>query len=498
MDKRLEKRGVKLLDNLNTHQTVTIRKISSNRNEEMANYRYLSNDAVTEEYLCNMVCAKTNHVITNGHVLVFGDTTDMDYSSQHRRVKANSGLGYIGNGGGLGYNAHVNLVIDADSETMYGLGEVKLWHRAEKHSAFRQLSDAEKRRSELKRKAKESNNLTSEETTELAKLVDFSLCVNGVNYTRSYDIPFEDRESYRWLDGCVKTRAQLPQMGMATFIQDREGDLYDTFVKIPDKENHLLIRSKINRKILANGKTIKLHEYREKLVELGHQTIAIRDRKTGKTRTATLNLKCAPIELTLDRTTAAYQAESPKSVPVYVVYAEEVPATVPAGSPPIFWCLLTTHTVETLAQAEQITYWYSLRWHIELLFRLIKTDGFNLESSEIETGYALRKLGLLTMQSAIHVMQLKQARDGDETLPIEAVFSDTEVDCLTAILPTIEGKTLKQVNPFPKSTLPWASWIIARLGGWKGYKNNRPPGILTLSKGLDKFKGIYQGYMLRI
>ncbi len=39
----------------------------------------------------------------------------------------------------------------------------------------------------------------------------------------------------------------------------------------------------------------------------------------------------------------------------------------------------------------------------------------------------------------------------------------------------------------------WATWIIARLGGWKNYNSKRPPAPIVLKKGLDKFTAIYQG-----
>jgi hypothetical protein len=501
MDKRLEKRGAALLNQLVDKQSPIIRKLSAGHTEEMAYYRYLSNASVSEAALCSNACARTSAVIQGDHVLVFGDSTDMDYSKHHRRVKSGTGLGYIGNGKGLGYNAHVNLVLDATSEAIYGLGDVKLWHRKAEHSEYSQLIRTQRIRNKLKKKAKGGQSLTVEETAESTALSTFSVCIDGIDYARSREVPLEKRESYRWLEGCQKSRTILDNASgiapMATYIHDREGDLYDTFVTIPDARNHLLIRSKSNRNILVGGKSAKLYDYRQDVSVLGHQTIEIRDRKTGRKRKAILSLKCASVALTLGKVHEVYQKNYPKSVPVYVVYAEEVPETVPKGTAPIFWCILTTHVVETLAQAEQITYWYSLRWHIEMLFRLIKKDGFDVESSEIETGYALRKLGILTMQAAIQVLQLKQARDGDTTLPIDAVFTEKEVDCLSAILPTLEGKTEKQTNPFTKNTLPWAAWVIARLGGWKGYKNDRPPGVLTLQYGLDRFKTIYHGYSLR-
>jgi len=46
-------------------------------------------------------------------------------------------------------------------------------------------------------------------------------------------------------------------------------------------------------------------------------------------------------------------------------------------------------------------------------------------------------------------------------------------------------------------TLAWAAWIIARLGGWKGYSTSEsPPGSLTMRRGLDAFDRIWHGYTM--
>jgi hypothetical protein len=81
-------------------------------------------------------------------------------------------------------------------------------------------------------------------------------------------------------------------------------------------------------------------------------------------------------------------------------------------------------------------------------------------------------------------------------MPIEVTFNEKEQECLNELLPQLEGNTTKLKNPHSKHLLVWATWIIARLGGWKGYKSQRPPGLTTLSKGLERFEGIYQGWSL--
>ncbi len=35
--------------------------------------------------------------------------------------------------------------------------------------------------------------------------------------------------------------------------------------------------------------------------------------------------------------------------------------------------------------------------------------------------------------------------------------------------------------------LKWGVWIIARLGGWKGYASEKRPGPQTIHRGLSEF-----------
>jgi hypothetical protein len=93
-------------------------------------------------------------------------------------------------------------------------------------------------------------------------------------------------------------------------------------------------------------------------------------------------------------------------------------------------------------------------------------------------------------------MQLRQAREGKSEQKISLVFSEEQVECLEELVRKLEGKTEKQKNQWAGETLAWGSWIIGRLGGWKGYRSQRPPGVITLHEGLMCFHNIFQGWLI--
>jgi hypothetical protein len=88
------------------------------------------------------------------------------------------------------------------------------------------------------------------------------------------------------------------------------------------------------------------------------------------------------------------------------------------------------------------------------------------------------------------------AYDDDNEQPVNEVFTEEEQQCLQMINEQVQGKTEKLKNPSKSKTLKWATWIIARLGGWKGYASSRKPGPIIFQKGLVKFYHMYQGWLL--
>ena len=139
--------------------------------------------------------------------------------------------------------------------------------------------------------------------------------------------------------------------------------------------------------------------------------------------------------------------------------------------------------------------WYRWRWQIEQLFALLKRVGLDLESTRLESVNAIERLTILALMVALRILQLKIGR-ADESLPASMTFSAQQQQCLMHLMPRLQGRTQKQQNPFSSGSLPWASWLIARLGGWSGYRSQSPPGIRTLSQGLKKFETLFEGWSL--
>jgi hypothetical protein len=100
-----------------------------------------------------------------------------------------------------------------------------------------------------------------------------------------------------------------------------------------------------------------------------------------------------------------------------------------------------------------------------------------------------------TIMRLLQMYLAYQLPEGEE-VDINVCFDQGEQRCLQAVNSQAGGKTAALTNPHPPAGLKWAVWVIARLGGWKGYRSQRPPGLTTLSRGLYRFCQLYNGWLL--
>ena len=127
---------------------------------------------------------------------------------------------------------------------------------------------------------------------------------------------------------------------------------------------------------------------------------------------------------------------------------------------------------------------------------MLKSQGLEIEASQLESGAALKKLVILSLQVALTTMLLKMSLECKREIKAETVFTNQQIEFIILMLSQLEGNTKKQQNPYKKSTLAWGTWAIARLSGWSGYKSHGPPGYISIKRGLDIFYNKYEGYLL--
>ena len=69
--------------------------------------------------------------------------------------------------------------------------------------------------------------------------------------------------------------------------------------------------------------------------------------------------------------------------------------------------------------------WYQRRWVIEQLFRVMKSQGLQLEDSQIASADRLVKLAAVATKAACVDIQLTQGRDGTDHMPASNAFTES-------------------------------------------------------------------------
>jgi len=298
---------------------------------------------------------------------------------------------------------------------------------------------------------------------------------------------FEDKQSRRWLTGSEQS-ARLLAAGAAciTEIDDREADIYEQFALKPDGVD-LLIRASQDRRLADGG---KLFDAAAAATDLGRMIIELPAVPGRKARTATLSLKACTVRIARPR--RRVQPELPASIELMLVEAREIDP--PQGVEPAHWRLLTTHRIESFADAAQAVAFYRMRWTIEELFRVMKAKGFDVEALRIHDEAPFEIMAVAILIAAVEVLALVRERDGAAGRPLTDVLAAEDQPALEAVCATLEGKTERQKNPHPKGSLAYAAWVCARLGGWTGYYGK--PGPIVILRGLIQFRAIHHGWNL--
>lgn len=424
-------------------KSAIIEQFAPTHAEAVAAARFFHNDNVEQAHLLRASQQRLRQAAAGKHVLLLQDTTEVNYSAHSGALRyRDPDLGPLAYAQDVGFFFHPSLALDAATGFPLGLAEVLLWnrswHRPDK-------------------------------------------------YTRRYhEQPIEAKESYRWIASSERAGQVLSQAAHVTIIADREGDIFTWFAQTPDAKTDLLVRARIDRR-LVSGTT--LYRQLEAEPSVGALCFSMRSRRTGQQRSVHCQIRISAVEIARPRRVAQTLAAS---LPLWAVEVRELSA--PSGEEPVLWRLLSSRPVANYAAAQTLIDFYRQRWQLEQYFRTLKRQGLALEASQLRQGAALKRLALVASEAALVVLQLVQEREGAACARAKWVFSSEEIQCLEVLCAALSGRTAKQQNPYAARSLAWASWVIARLGGWKCYGG--PPGPIRMSRGLRRFADRYAGWSL--
>jgi hypothetical protein len=419
---------------------VCLRRLAKgNRAREVRFNRFLGNAKVTTERVIESWSEGTASSAEGRHILAIQDTSEINFATTAKRRR---GLGEIGKGSGRGVLLHPMLAVDAENGGCLGLVHGQVWTRKGRRTVSHDLRD------------------------------------------------LSDKESQRWIATAQAAKPLLAKAAMVTALGDRESDIFALYASAAEQRFHVIARSMHDRK-LADG--TGLYATSEGMAVVDRRAIVLPARAQRPERLAPLELRFGAVDLARPQT--RYLRHLPESLPLNLVDVRE--SDPQAGTEPLHWRLLTTHPVANPEEAWRIVEWYKRRWLIEQFFRLLKTQGLQLEDSQIATADRLLKLVAIAAKAAVITLQLLQARDGRGHQPIQLAFNANEVATLTALNQNLEAQSKRLRNPHPPDSLAWAAWIIGRLGGWDGYPSSKPPGPITFKHGLEYFHAVAVGWSLK-
>lgn len=444
-DLRLIYRGNKILGDLFSKSVHSIRQLTKDESEAKGFYRFLQNERVGEDDIVSNLVANCKAASAGKFVVCIQDTTEINLSSHSNRICKDDYIGTTNanNHKGLGFLLHPSLVLDARKCIPYGYADVKVWNRS------------------LEFKSK---------------------------FERDYSkLPIEGKESYKWIEVSQNTKSALSDTveGMV-IVQDREGDIFEQFAVIPNEKTDLLIRARTDRRLTDKTRLFSGLSHQQ---AQGCYQIVVPAKGKREKRVATIEVRYKEADISKP---GGASKEIASSIKMHLIEAKEVNYT---GEDKICWRLLTTIPVGNIEVAKMCIEWYSWRWTIEEVFKILKKEGYNIEASELEYASSVRKMCLMIMEVLIKLFLMRLAYAEPETeLSADTCFTNEEQEFLEHQITQLEGKTEKQKNPYKAKDLKKYVWAIARLGGWKGYESKRHPGITTLWIGLKYFKAAMQGW----
>ncbi len=310
-------------------------------------------------------------------------------------------------------------------------------------------------------------------------------------------LPVEEKESYRWIKALGATTT-VPDGTQVVTVCDRESDFYDFFKAAELIDVPVLVRASQNRTVNRNSRyaekeVSKLWGHMALQPDAGSYTIDISGRDKTKhckgrmARAALMNVKFGAFKMNPPRNNPKHATETLPDIQMYAVHVLE--AEPPEGEDPLEWMLLTNRPVTTLSEACERVHWYSLRWRIEMYFKVLKS-GFRVEACRLSTAERLVRYLALMSIVAWQIFRVTLIARTNPSMPCSTFLSEQEWTVLFI-------KIMKKNEPptVPPSIADAVKWI-AMLGGYLARKNDGPPGTIMLWRGWKRLTDLTEGWRL--
>jgi hypothetical protein len=446
-DERRERRARRMVDEL-AQICESQPEAAKSKATLKANYRFINNPKNSPEAILDAHNqASIQRTAAHDYVVLAQDTTVVDLTKPNRQVE---GAGPLESDDKRGVFVHPLYAMTEEGLPL-GIVDQAIWTREE---ITTDLDEAEK--CQLRKQA-----------------------------------AYEEKESSRWLE-MFQSGEQIARANPGThytIVGDSESDIFEMFAEVGDMAANcdFVVRACQNRSVIDCGGATNIDEalatadiqatteatISERIAKVPGETRA--RRKSRSARVAEIGVRAREVTI---RGPVRPGGRLP-DVKLNVVEAVELDP--PAGEEPIRWVLLTTLSIDSIAQIQRVISTYSVRWNVELYFKTLKS-GLNIEKLKYETlDRYLTALSLL-MIVGWRVEYLKGAARHDPDASCEKYFSREQ--WLPAYVVHTDGGALPSQPP----TIMEFMLLVAELGGWQRRKSQGPPGSTTIWRGLRRME----------
>lgn len=433
-DKRRTARAVAMAQAIAAHPAGQLTQVFAKSDEREAAFRFVRNDEISAEALMEAAHARTaQRCSEHRFVFVAVDQTDLSIVDNQRK----KGLGDTGTADLRGSGLQVlNALAVSPEGVPLGLLSQQYW----------------------------------------ARLVGKKKSVQAQRKKRP-----EEKETQHWLTALGQSQARLAAASTECkpwFQLDRGADAWPVHLFAQKLDGYLTVRASWNRRLWRAPREPQryLWGHVEQQTPMGTHLLHIPREPGRPARQARLTVRATAVELDLvdQKTERHYRAAT------WAVLAHE--DQPPPGIEAVRWLLLTTYPVRSQDEALLVLDGYTKRWRVEEFHRTWKSGACQIERTQLRSKQNILRWAVLLSSVAVRVQRLAMLSRTQPDLPATTELDEAEIEAARL------GTQRQPSPPGQQPTIGEVTKWIAELGGYTGKSSGGPPGIIVLTRGLQRIE----------